>query len=49
MAEALKSELPPEERRRRRRETLTVIATGLAVAAFAVWEIRSPSSRRNES
>ncbi len=38
-------ERPPEESSRRRRETIIILAAGLAVVAFAAWEIRSPTSR----
>ncbi|HYB97979.1 MAG TPA: ATP-binding protein [Candidatus Limnocylindrales bacterium] len=36
---------PTSEQRRRRREMWTVVAAGVAVAAFAIWEIGNPETR----
>ena len=36
--------MAPAEHRRRRREGLLIVAAGLAVAIFALWELRRPGA-----
>ena len=42
-------ELSPEERRRRLREGVVIIAAGLAVLLFGLWEIRRPGAHDTAS
>ena len=39
-----KPQLTPAERRRRRREGVLIVAAGLAVVIFALWELRRPGA-----
>jgi len=40
----VRAPVAPAERRRRRREGLLIVAAGLAVVIFALWELRRPGA-----